>query len=123
MRTTKGVDDALRLKIIEEHLSGSSKSSLAKKYNLRSGPSGINRWMCTFGIAETEDHAVPEGFVKKKKDANKSSEVLSLELENRKLKAGLAYERMRADAFDTMIDLAEETYQIQVRKNSATRQS
>jgi hypothetical protein len=79
--------------------------------------------MRTFGITETEDHAVSEDFMKKKKDVNKSPEVLSLELENKKLKADLAYERMRADAYDTMIDLAEETYQIKVRKNSITKQS
>jgi hypothetical protein len=34
MKKVKGIDDALRLQIIQEHLSGASKCSLVRKYKL-----------------------------------------------------------------------------------------
>lgn len=122
MRKTKRFNDALRLQIIEEHLSGSSIYSLVRKYQLGSS-NNIYNWMRTFGIKGGEEKTAPDTFMSKRKaDAGKSEEVLALELEIKKLKKALAYEKMRADAYDTMIDLAEQTYQIKVRKNSATKQ-
>jgi transposase len=117
----KGVDDALRVQIIEEHLAGSSQYSLARKYKLSNGRS-ISAWMRTFGIAGSEKQAEPEeGMQKRKADLNKSSEVISLEKENRLLRLGLARAQMKAETLDAIIDLAEETYQIKIRKNSNTK--
>ena len=123
MRKIKGVDDGLRLQIIEEHLSGSSKGSLARKYGIKGGSYCITKWMRTFGITETGEHAVPEELMKKAKASGKPVEVLALEREVKELKAKLARERMRADAYETLVGLAEETYQIEIRKNFATKQS
>jgi hypothetical protein len=123
MRKVGKLDDALRMKIIEEHLSGSSKYSLVKKYKLGHVRS-ISDWMRTFGIAETEKQAEPEGLMKKRKqDANKSAEVIALEKEVKALKLSLARAEMKAVAYDTMINLAESKYQIEIRKNSDTKQS
>ncbi|KAA6336424.1 hypothetical protein EZS27_015419 [termite gut metagenome] len=121
MRKHVKLDDSLRLQIIEEHLSGSSKYSLVRKYKLGNA-SSIGKWMHIFGIMATENHAVEEPFLKKRKaDANKSSEVLVLEKEIKLLKTRLAYSEMKAEAYDTMIDLAEREYQIKIRKNSNTK--
>jgi hypothetical protein len=123
MRKVGKLDDALRMQIIEEHLGGSSKYSLVKKYKL-GHPSTISDWMRTFGIAEAEKQAVPEVFMKKRKqDENKSTEVIALEKEIKALKLSLARAEMKAVAYDTMIDLAESKYQIDIRKNSVTKQS
>lgn len=123
MRRSKGVDDVFRMKIIEEHLSGSSKYSLARKYKLKSGQL-ITDWMRKFGVTEPENEAVSEEIMKKRKsDMNKSVEVIALEKENKNLKLRLAKAEMKAEALDVMIDLAEEAYQISVRKNSNTKQS
>jgi hypothetical protein len=122
MRKVGKVDDALRMKIIEEHLSGSSKYSLVKKYQLGYS-SIINDWMRTFGLTEAEKQVVPESFMKKRKqDEQKSAEVIALEKEIKALKLSLARSEMKAVAYDTLIDLAEETYQITIRKNSDTKQ-
>jgi hypothetical protein len=123
MRKVGKFDDALRMKIIEEHLAGSSKYSLVKKYKI-GYPSTITDWMHTFGITEAEKQAVPEAFMKKRKqDEHKSAEVIALEKENKALKLSLARSEMKAEAYDTMIGLAESTYQIEIRKNSDTKQS
>jgi hypothetical protein len=123
MRKVGKFDDALRMKIVEEHLAGSSKYSLVKKYKL-GHPATITDWMRYFGITEAEKQAVPEALMKKRKqDEGKTSDVIALEKEIKVLKTQLAYERMKSEALDVMIDLAESTYQIAVRKNSDTRQS
>jgi transposase-like protein len=120
MKKNKGVDDAKRLRILEEHLSGASKYSLAKKYGL--SERSINSWLRKFGL-EGAVKPVPEVFMKKKTKVKKSAEVLALEQENRRLKVSLAHAEMAAKAYSTMVDLAEETYQIEVRKNFDTGQS
>ncbi|KAA6318501.1 hypothetical protein EZS27_031498 [termite gut metagenome] len=123
MRKVRNIDDALRLQIIWEHLAGSSKYSLARKYKFRHS-SLINSWMRTFGITEPAKQEEAEVIMKKcKQDANKSADVLALEKDIKALRTRLAYSEMKAAAYDTMIDLAEETYQIKIRKNSAAKQS
>lgn len=120
MKKCKGVDDAQRLHIIEEHLSGASKCSLAKKYGL--SVQSINLWLHTFGVPEAIN-PVPEAFMKKKNSVKKTAEVLALEQEVKRLRIRLARAEMAEKAYSTMIDLAEEVYQIEVRKNFDTKQS
>ncbi|KAA6335261.1 hypothetical protein EZS27_016495 [termite gut metagenome] len=103
MRDHGELSDALRLEIIKDHLCG-SKYSLVVKYKLGDSKC-IIRWMRTFGITETEEHAVEEPFMKKRKaEANKSSEFLALEKENKLLKTRFAYSELKAEAYNTMID-------------------
>lgn len=70
--------------------------------------------MRTFGI-ETPLSVVPMS----KKEENE--EILRLRQELKETKTRLAYERMRADAYDKMITLAEKEFQIPVRKKSGTK--
>jgi transposase-like protein len=109
MKKCKGVDDAQRLRILEEHLSGASKCSPAKKYGL--SVQSINLWLHTFGVPEAIN-PVPEAF-----------EVLALEQEVKRLRIRLARAEMAEKAYSTMIDPAGEVYQIEVRKNFDTKQS
>ena len=48
--------------------------------------------------------------------------VKELEAENRRLEKALELEKLRAKAFDTMINVAEETFNIPIRKKSGTKQ-
>jgi predicted DNA-binding protein YlxM (UPF0122 family) len=58
---------------------------------------------------------------KKKKDAS-AEDYDALRAEVTRLKKELRYERMRAEALDTMIDIAEEMFNIPVRKKAGTKQ-
>lgn len=49
-------------------------------------------------------------------------EVKALRAENAKLKKSLAWESMRADAFDEMINIAESRFKISIRKKSGAKQ-
>ena len=45
-----------------------------------------------------------------------------LEAENKRLQKALELEKLRSKAYDTMINLAEETFNIPIRKKSGTKQ-
>lgn len=116
-----GVDDALRLQIIEEHLSGASKFSLVRKYKLRDS-GRITAWMRTFGMSEYIK-PVPSGFMNKKKELSDSEALQELRLENKRLKAELAKAKMSADAYNKMIDVAERVFHVAIRKKAGAKQS
>jgi len=121
MRTIKGVDDSLRLKIIEEYLEGSSKRGLLKKYNLKD-TNCISKWMFTFGIENSRKGSIPEGFMKhKESEQNTSDEVKALKAELKALRLELARERMRADVNETIVDLAEKNLKLDLRKKFDTK--
>jgi transposase-like protein len=119
MKKVKGIDDAMRLQIINEHLSGASKGSLVRKYKLTHSQR-ITEWMRTFGLEESIS-AVPEGFMKHRKKEEESEEVQQLRLENKRLKVELIQARLTSKAYDTMIDVAEEMFQIPIRKKPGTK--
>ena len=56
--------------------------------------------------------------------ANKTPEerIKELEAENKRLEEALELEKLRAKAYDTMINLAEKTFNIPRRKKSGTKQ-
>lgn len=59
--------------------------------------------------------------VKKKKDVS-AEDYDALRAEITRLKKELRYEKMRSEALDTMIDVAEEMFNIPVRKKAGTKQ-
>lgn len=60
--------------------------------------------------------------MRKKKQDTTAEDVAALRAEVTRLRKELRQERMRADALDTMIDIAEETLNIPVRKKSGAKQ-
>ena len=58
---------------------------------------------------------------KKKKDVS-AEDYDALRAEITRLKKELRYEKMRSEALDTMIDVAEEMFNIPVRKKAGTKQ-
>lgn len=120
MRTSKGMTDELRLAIIKEYLSGSSKNSLKKKYKLGDSNS-IGRWLCIFGIEDKKVSSEKTQFMTDGPEESPSVSALKQEL--KELKLQLAYAQMKAKAYDTMIDVAEEQFNIAIRKKAGTKQS
>lgn len=50
-----------------------------------------------------------------------AAEITALRLENERLRAELKHEKMRSHAYDTMIDVAEEMFNIPIRKKADTK--
>ena len=120
MKTIKGIDDSLRLEIIGEYLSGASKYSLVKKYNLY-GSGQLISWLRIFGIEDRPQAGLPLKEVEMSK--SESEELQSLRQELKQLKKDLAHERLRSTAYDKMIALAEEKFNIDIRKKSGSKPS
>lgn len=87
----------------------------------------LKRWCDTFA---EENGITMEEKVHKKKKPNlltpESSEVpndiVALQAEVVKLQKELKHEKLRADAYDAMIDIAETKYNISIRKKAGAKQ-
>ena len=78
-------------------------------------------WLKRYQIEDKEMTVSPKGVEKAAIDssiAELQKELLFLRAENRKLERALEDESLRHEACEELINLAESTYHIQVRKNS-----
>ena len=122
-RKTKGkqgihLSPEQREMIIRLHfLEGKSQASLAREFGVTRMTT--NRIIRTFA-AENDKSAL---FMKKDATTSESEEIKALRKENMELRKKLYNETMRADFYDTMIDVAEEMFGIEIRKKADTGQS
>lgn len=119
MRRT--LSDSFCLRILEEYFSSDiSKHAIGKKYSIC--PKCIPRWLRKFGLEDKPQVTMSE------KDPNNSTlsvsereELARLRQENRALKARLKRESLGHEAYKLLVELAEETYGIEIRKNSEAK--
>ena len=109
-----------KIRIVSEHVQGKSAQKIIEEYHL-SGKQVLFNWMNKFLHEESLPLPKDEN---KDNMAKKSIEerVKELEAENRRLEKALELEKLRAKAYDTMINVAEETFNIPIRKKSGTKQ-
>lgn len=107
---------AVKLNFVHEFLSvPQSKYSFCKKHNLTG--SDFRKWLRTFA---PESEAVSKMGRKKKED--ESEEVQELKRQLRLKEVELNREKMRADFYETMVDVAEEQFNISIRKKAGAKQ-
>lgn len=119
-RKTSYPDD-FKLKVVQEYLaSGVGRQVLQKKYGLP-GNGYIHRWMRNFGltVSNQKPHLIPSTMTK---GAGKTSKERELEAKIKQLEKDLEYERLRSQALDTMITIAERDLKIPIRKKSGAKQ-
>ena len=103
--------------IREYYLEGVSKNALAKKYN--SSFPAILRIIRNFAASNDKGALL----MKNKPTDSLAEENKALREEILELKKKLHQETMRADFYDTMVDVAEEMFNIEIRKKAGTGQS
>lgn len=113
--------DELKLRVVKEYLSTDiSQEELKLKYGFR-GTSTLYNWISKFDIPKPND-----GFFKKQEVMSKEDRKSKLELDQeariKKLESDLAYEKLRTEALNTMIDIAEDRFKVPIRKKSGTKQ-
>ncbi len=107
-----------KMEMVKLHyLEGVSQHELARRYG--TGHSVVSRIMSIFA-AENDKSAL---LMKNKPTDSQSEEIKALKKEVLELKKQLYDETMRADFYDTMIDVAEEMFGIEIRKKAVTGQS
>ena len=128
-RTTNVIffSDEEKIEIIEEYLSsGQTKSAIWKKHTGRNEEHGtILKWMRIYGYEEASTPSLTNKF-RMKKDNQESYSIDTFEnaqLKKRieELESKLKDAEMKAIAFSTMIDIAEDEFKLKIRKKFNTK--
>jgi transposase-like protein len=115
-------NDEDRMRICSEWLeSGEPASVIMEKYHLNS-KEVLYGWVKKF--LEKEKSVPLESFVTPDPMKEKSTEAQLLELkaENRRLQDALDLANLRAKAYETMIEVAEQNLNVAIRKKAGTKQ-
>lgn len=93
------------------------------------GKSTIAKWIANFAKDSPQETPImkrrsikPEHQVEQEPRTDLPEDVKALQAEVLRLKKELKQEKMRADAYDMMIDLAEDAFKIPIRKKSGAEQ-
>lgn len=116
-------DEEDKIAIVAEYVGGNVPASqLIEKYHISSRQVFFN-WMDKYvnekELVSLADETNPSDPMAKKSPEERLKE---LEAENRRLQKALELEKLRSKAYDTMIDVAEETFNIPIRKKAGTKQ-
>lgn len=121
MKAVKKFTDEFRWKVVQEVLSGQiSKCEANRKYGIR-GSSQITYWIRKFsGIKNPRkpERAIPLPDMKNKD----KEEIKILQQENQKLERALETVRLKAEALETMLEIAKEDLNIDIRKKYGAKQ-
>ena len=115
--------DGAKRQIIEEYLrSECTKMDIERRHGIKKH-GAILSWMKLFGYSESEKGILALSKEPKvaKKNTPKDSKTQELEAKIKLLEKQLEDERLRTEMLNRMVDLAEKTYKIPVRKNSNTK--
>jgi transposase-like protein len=119
--------DEEKIAIIEEYLSsGQTKNAIWKKYTGRDHEHGtILKWMRTFGYEEASTASLTNKFRMKKDNQESYStdtfENAQLKKRIEELESKLKDAEMKAIAYSTMIDIAEDEFKLKIRKKFNTK--
>ena len=117
-RSCHRIPEELKLEVAKErHLERMGSKEIAQKYGISTA--SVNRILCNFAASNDKSMLL----MKNKPIDNKAEEIKALREEVLELKKKLQNETMRADFYDTMIDVAEEMFDIEIRKKADTGQS
>ena len=117
-------DEEDKIAIVSEYVGGHVPASeIIEKYHISSRQVLFN-WMDKYvnekELVSLQDETNPSDPMAKKSPEDRVKE---LEAENKKLQKALELEKLRSKAYDTMINVAEETFNIPIRKNLAPNSS
>lgn len=108
-------DESFKMSVVSEAISGNnSQRSICKKYSLC--PGVLYQWIRTFAPS----YELTDSFMKKK-PASVNEEILSLRRALQQKELELKKATMRADFYNEMIDVAEDMFNIPIRKRAGTK--
>ncbi len=116
-RKNNSYSDDFKIKVVQEAILGEiSKSAICRKYSIPRTAT-IWDWINIFA-PEYKSKTIP--MAKSKESEN--AEIRELKKLLQQKEAELSKERMRADFYNTMIDVAEDMFNIPIRKKAGTKQ-
>ncbi|MFI3298937.1 MAG: hypothetical protein R3Y49_03945 [Rikenellaceae bacterium] len=121
MKKTRIYSREEKLRLLSEY--SDSGLTATKFQQIRGmGHCTLSNWFATFAREDDKQKEDPIMSIKNKPVCIKSLREIELEQENKLLQEKLAYEKLRAQAYDTMIDIAERELNIEIRKKSGAKQ-
>lgn len=112
------IPDELKLEVVGDYLlNGIDQCQIAKDYGI--SQQSVSRIICNFAASNDKSALL----MKNRPIDSQADEIKALREEILELKKKLHSETMRADFYDTMIDVAEEMFNIEIRKKAGTGQS
>lgn len=118
---TRRYSDAEKLLIIEEFMnSGEAMETFQAKYGM--GHCTISRWMTKFGLSNTSQKQFTEMKKTLESKPEKTLREQTLEAKVAQLEKELKEEKLKSLALSTMIDVAEEELNVEIRKKSGAKQ-
>jgi transposase-like protein len=110
--------EELKLEVVRDYLlNGIDQCQIAKNYGI--SQHSVSRIISNFAASNDKSALL----MKNKPTDNLAEENKALREEILELKKKLHQETMRADFYDTMVDVAEEMFNIEIRKKAGTGQS
>ena len=115
--------EEIKLKIVQEVLSGRLSKEQARRIYKIKGKSSILSWMRKFAFMNPKQSfgIDPIPILQKMKDESK--DIRSLKAEIKQLKAELKYSELKGRAYQIMVELAKEHYDIDLEKKYGAKQS
>ena len=111
------IPDELKLEIVRDYLlNGINQYQIAKNYGI--GQQSVSRIIRNFASSNDKSALL----MKNRPTDSQADEIKALREEVMELKKKLHSETMRADFYDTMIDVAEEMFNFEIRKKAGTGQ-
>ena len=117
------LDESDKIAIVSEYMQGRmSATQIIEKYGIKSRQtlfSWMDKYVNEKELVSLQDETNPTDPMAKQSPEDRVKE---LEAENKRLQKALELEKLRSKAYDTMIDVAEETFNIPIRKKPGTKQ-
>lgn len=110
--------EELKLEVVRDYLlNGIDQCQIAKQYGI--SQQSVSRIIRIFAASNDKSALL----MKNTPTDNQAEEIKALRAEILELKKKLHQETMRADFYDTMVDVAEEMFNIEIRKKAGIGQS
>ncbi len=113
--------ESLKRKIVLEVLSGKlSKEQARRVYGIKS-KSGILEWMRKFASIDPKAHGI-DPIPKLRTLKDNTREILDLKSKINDLEAQLKYSELKGRAYQIMVEIAKEKYNLDLEKKSGAKQ-
>jgi transposase-like protein len=114
--------EELKRKIAKEYLAGKASAGyLAEEHGLKN--KGVVKEFVKWYLRKDELCVQNQGAMSDKKASTEAASDLSAQERLKQLKRQLELSQLKVEALETMIDLAEKEFQIEIRKKSGAKQS
>lgn len=118
-------NEEMKLKIIGQVLSGDiSMSQAQRRYNI-GGNCTISRWIRKFMSQNNASGHIEQTIMAQKlnEEEDPKGEIARLKATIKQLEDQLEYEKLRSEAYETMIRIAEKEFKLPIKKKFGAKQS